>query len=188
MRIAMTLGFVLLAICLVGATTVRAQAVPNIAVYYEDIHFESGVCPGFNVVDTFYVVAQNVGTFINAVEYRIDYTPVHNYFLKIGDFPAALDPYSFNIGSSETGISIGWSLPKNAFVPFILQRVVVIWQCTGCLGSDVIQVLPHPATGFLGAVEFGTGRFIPCVGLTATICSHIATHEKTWGAVKSLYE
>lgn len=188
MKIATTLGFALLAVCLIGATSVSAQVVPNIAVYFDDIHFESQqACPGNNVVDTLYVIAQNMGTFINAIEYRIQYTPGSAYFLKLGDIPAALDPYSFAIGQSETGVSIGWNLPKNAFVSFIVQRVIILWQCTGCGAADVVQVLPHPATGFLGAVEFGTGAFLPAVGLTSTICNTVATHESTWGAVKSLY-
>jgi hypothetical protein len=186
MRIATTLGFALLAICLIGATNVSAQ-VPNIAVYFDDINTEAvAICPGI-ILDTLYVVAQNVGTFINAIEYRIQYSPGSGYLAHIGEIPAAIDPYSFAVGSSPSGVSIGWGLPKNAFVPFIVQRVLVLWDCAGCGAQDVIQVLKHPATGFLGAVEFGTGAFIPCVGLTALICPVVATHDKTWGAVKSLY-
>lgn len=187
MRIATTLGFALLAICLIGATNVSAQ-VPNIAVYFDDIRFENQqVCPGI-ILDTLYVVAQNLGTFINAIEYRIDYSPGSAYLLWIGDIPAALNPYSFRIGTSPTGISLGWGLPQNAFVTFIVGRALVLWNCVGCGAPDVVQVLKHPATNFLGAVEFGTGVPIPCVGLTATICVTYATHDKTWGAIKALYE
>ena len=99
-----------------------------------------------------------------------------------------LNPYSFAIGISPTGVSLGWGLPQNAFESLIVQRALVIWNCTGCGPVDVVRVLPHPATSFLGVAEFGTGRLIPAVGLTATICFTIATHETTWGAIKSLYQ
>jgi hypothetical protein len=185
MRIATTLGFALLAICLIGATSVSAQ-VPNIAVYFDDVNTESAVCPGGFLLDTLYVVAQNIGTFINGVEYQI--TGLTNpYFTWGGDFPAALNPYSFAIGLSPNGISLGWPLPQNAFVPFIVQRILIFWDCTGCGPQANVTVVQHPATLFLGVAEFGTGVLLPAVGLTATVCASVATHETTWGKVKSLY-
>ena len=148
------LGFVLLAICLIGVTSVGAQ-VPNIAVYYDDIHTEAVACQGMSVLDTLYVVAQNIGTFINAAEYRIQYSPMVSYLIWVSDMPAALGPYSFAIGMSPSGISIGWNLPQNAFAPFIVQRILILWACTGCGPVDVVRVLPHPATSFLGVGAAG---------------------------------
>jgi len=186
MKTATAVGFALLAICLVGATDAGAQ-IPNIAVYYEDIAKEQAVCPGVGILDTLYVVAQNVNTFANAAEYSIEYSPGHGYLIFLADFPAVLNPYTISLGVSPLGLSLAWSLPKNMFVPFIVQRVLVIWECNVCVGMDIIRVRKHPATNFLGVAEFGTGKLIPCVGLTALICATVPTHEKTWGAVKAMY-
>ena len=185
MKIATTLGFALLVICLIGATNVSAQ-VPNIAVYFDDINTETVVCQG-SILDTLYVVAQNMGTFINGVEYSISGLN-NSLFAYVAEFPAALNPYSFAIGASPTGVSLGWGLPQNAFVPFIVQRILIVWNCIECSNREFIIVQPHPATLFLGVAEFGSGNLISCVGLTATVCATVATHETTWGAVKSMYQ
>ena len=135
MRIVTTLGFALLAICLIGATSVSAQ-VPNIGVYFDGIKTDLKVCPGI-LLDTLYVVARDVGGSISAAEYRIDYSPGSGYLSWIGDIPSHSHPYSSKIGSSPTGVSLGWDLPGHDFLPIILQRVLILWNCAGCAALDV---------------------------------------------------
>jgi hypothetical protein len=182
MRIAITFVFALMVLCVVGNSSVSAQ--PSIAVYFDQINTESEVCLGPNVLDTLYIVAQNVNTFFNAIEYRVDYSPGSAYFTFVGDLNSA----GTVVGNSAVGVSLGWGLPHNGFNPVVVQRALVFWTCSGCGPQDFIRVVPNPFTPDpIVAVEFPTNIKIPMIGLTSLICASVPAHETTWGKVKSLY-
>lgn len=183
MRIATTF-FALAAVLLVGVSSVSAQ--PSVAVYFDDINTESAVCPG-PMLDTLYVVAQNFNNFLGAIEYQIDYSPGQAYLTWIGD--DVLNGGGAVVGSSPTGISIGYPLPANGFFPLIVQRAFVFWNCSSCGPQDVVKVNANPFTvdPTPVAVIFNTQTKVPGIGLTSLICAAVGTEDGTWGKVKALY-
>ena len=170
----------LFAIVLLAAPT-RGQA-PRVTVYFDEAlsHMHQS-CPGPGV-DTLYVVAENFNAMLAAIEYSIDYSPLHNYLVWIGDFDLPLT----TIGSSPTGISIAWSTPRDGFSPLLVQKVAVFWQCSGCLGKDVVDVNAHPLFG-LRALRWPDLTYIRGWGMKSGICLATPTRETTWGRVKALY-
>lgn len=184
MRIAITFVFALMVLCVVSSSTVSAQ--PSVAVYFDaNWTQESEVCQGVGIVTFAYVVAQNLNTFFNAIEYQIDYSPVFNYVSWIGDQNSA----GTVVGQSPSGVALGWGLPLNGFSPVLVQKVILLWNCNACAGQDVVKVNPHPFTldPTVIAVEFPSNVKIPMVGMTSLLCAGVATEETTWGKVKSLY-
>jgi hypothetical protein len=180
MRIAITFVFALMVLCVVGNSSVSAQ--PSIAVYFDQINTEATLCQ--TGLDTLYVVAQNVNTFFNAIEYKIVYSPGFNYFFWVGDLNSA----GTVVGNSSVGVSLGWGLPHNGFNPIVVQRILIFWTCSGCIGPDDVIVVPNPFTADpVVAVEFPTNIKIPMIGLTSTICAVVPTEDTTWGRVKSMY-
>lgn len=178
MRFATTLVFVL-AICLVGVASAQT---PFVAVYFDKFGtVEETVCPG-PVIDTLYVYAYNFNAFISGIEYGISYPAA--YMTWIAD----IDTQPVTIGTTPTGISMGWATPQNGFFPVPVHKVLVQWTCTGCALQDEVAVIPHPLLGFVRATRFPDQAIIDGVGLTSLVCASVAAEESTWGQIKSLYE
>jgi len=154
-------------VALMIATPGLAQ-MPKVSVYFDAAYTQTEMdCPGPSL-DTLYVVAENFGTFINGLEFKIQYPP---QMIWLADLPAVVNPYAFAIGNSPTGASLGWALPQNGFIPLCAMRVLILWNCVDCSSANgLVQVMKHPATNFLGAAEFGTGVLIDAEGSTAVVC------------------
>jgi hypothetical protein len=100
--------------------------------------------------------------------------------LKIGNSPLAMG-----------GITISYPCILDArYGPVVTQRIFVQWNCDNCSGyeQNAIVVHPHPTSGFVRAVEWQTNALVNGVGMTSLVCPFpIATEERTWGQIKSLY-
>jgi hypothetical protein len=166
------------------ATVVAVSAqTPFIAVYFDEgLSQESKDCPGF-VVDTWYVAALNFNTFLSGAEFQIQYPPAVMYVADLNLPPVV-------VGNTAAGISMGFALPVNGFSPITLCAVQVLWLCEACDGpfiDNVVKVVKHPFTNFLGVTDFPGYNEIPAVGLTAYICATVPVEETSWGQVKALY-
>ena len=162
---------------------------PYIAVYF-DRGFEcwARVCPEdapYTKFDTLYVVARNFDEEIISVEYKIDYTWALYFFTDI------VDPGYSSEGTSPAGITISFPSPLNGFEPQLVQRTMIWWVCTAndCHSLQIpVRVLPHPASGRIGAVRSLDFTFIDAIGWTSLICPPLSPVESgTWGHIKSLY-
>ncbi|NIM20512.1 MAG: hypothetical protein GTO51_09825 [Candidatus Latescibacteria bacterium] len=137
--------------------------------------------PPGTVLDSAFVVANNFGMWMSAIEYGVSYPPE---IIFLSDNTTGL-----NIGSSDVGISTAWPLPQNAFDPLIVNEVKFLWNCQGCPETNIpIPVGPNTATGFLQAVRWPDNGLVSAVGMTSLICSTIPIEETTWGNIKALYK
>ncbi len=171
------------AVVLVGVMAAAACAqTPFIKVYFDpQYQHDVALCPG-QVVGDLYVAAVDFNCFISAAEFAVQY-PAALMWLADADVPPV------TIGQTPTGISMGFGTPRNGFSPVPLCRVMVLWVCSSCVGygGNLIRVVQHPATGFLGATNFPNNELIPAYGLASMICPETPTSDTTWGRVKALY-
>jgi hypothetical protein len=183
MRVATLLVFVLMVI---SAAAVSAQT-PFIAVYFDNSYqvestVNPGGCPGFGVIDTLYIAMTNANSLVSGVEFSVNYPPELFFLADMGTPPVT-------IGTTQSGISMGWATPQNGFGTILICSVLVQWQCTTCPSANIpLPVLIHPNTAFLGYTDFPNFAQFPATGLTSLICATVATEETTWGKVKALYE
>jgi len=177
-------GFALLLIC--SASVVSAQT-PFIAVYfdanYTQVQKDCPPGPAGTVFDQFYVVLVNANRFVSGAEYRIQFGAAVMWLAATGLPPVAL-------GTSPTGIALGFPVPQNGFFPVQLQTLQVLWMCDGCnMLNDPIDVRANPNTGGTAPqwTDWPGFNIYKAVGLSSSICATVATEETTWGQVKSIY-
>ena len=169
---------------------VNAQT-PFIAVYFDAAYqiegpgYSDGLtveCPGSGL-DTLYVALVNANKYVSGVDFMVDYPPALTW---MGD----LDTQPVSIGTTPTGLSMGWSLPQNGFSTLQICKVRVLWNCEFCDGlylNNPVVVVPNPTTFTLGFTDWPDYALFPAVGMTSLICPTIPTEDTTWGKVKSLY-
>jgi hypothetical protein len=181
MRIATTVVFAL-ALAVFGATIASAQT-PFVAVYF-DQNFTTlqKNCPGPGL-DELYVVLVNANAFVSGAEYQISYPGTITWLADQGTPPVT-------IGSSPTGISLGFSVPQNGYFAVLLHTVQVLWNCSDCsVTNDPIVVGDNPLTPDVGVLwtDWPNYDLFVALGLTSQVCPTVATEETTWGQVKALY-
>jgi hypothetical protein len=180
---------VVLAAVLVGMFAYSADAqVPNIQVYFDNPHTQTAVnCPG-QVLATLYVVANNFNSFVQAVEYQVNY-PSSVLFLN-----DAYDAPLF-VGNSKDGLALSYLVSQNAFAQWRIQTASVFYNCVDCadityfpggnpqaIVVDGYLASPDPRYTTPGGVERDV------TGMTSLICpGPVANEETSWGQVKSLY-
>lgn len=177
---------VLLAAALLLAPAPADAQIPYVQIYFDpNLQETLSYCPGIGVIDTFYVVAHNLGMWMSTIELSIEFPPP-NVLQWIGDV-FLNDP--LHLGSSPTGITITWPTPQKAFDPLPFLGLAVIWLCDQCQPYDVwfIYARPHPYTGKLQAVRWPDYHLVEALGWESQICKVVRTEETTWGRVKALY-
>ena len=179
-------SLLLIAIVFTIAINGSAYAQPNIMVFFdEDLTLGAANCPSApigSVPATLYVVANNFDAWITAVEFQIVYPP---QLFFTGD---QLDT-DIVLGTTATGITIGWATPKSCYGGTVLAKANVIWFCNDCVGNEdaPIDVIANPNQGFLRAVEWPSQTTFDIVGMRSLICATTPVEETTWGQIKSLY-
>jgi hypothetical protein len=185
---------VLVVVCVVAlmsfaALSASAQT-PNVQVYFDaNLTQTQSPCPAApagTIFGSLFVVANNFGSFINAIEYQIVYPPQLGF---VGD--------TFNtplvVGNSAIGVSVAWAVPQNAFAPLIIGLANILWLCQDCPGPNVgaqIVVIPSPLNldGKVQAVQWPTNIKLDGIGQTSLLCTGVPTEETTWGGIKALYK
>ena len=179
-----------------GLSAVANAQVPNVSIYFDEgLQFTQANCPAApigTVAQTLYVVANNFGIWMNAIEFAIVYPP---QLLWTGDVDKSLEG-ELSIGSSPWtgsgtgGIGIAFSPPKDGFVQLVVLEVNVVWMCNDCGPANLdapIIVVPFEASGLVRAVRFPDLATVIGVGMTSLICATTPVEETTWGQVKALY-
>jgi len=178
----------LLAISIVCASAV-VNAQPNITVYFDsNLSQTAAQCPPGTpgtVVDTVYVVLNNAASLLTGAEFMVDYSPAMTW---LGDSPNT----DVAVGSSNSGISLGFNAPQNTADPVLLLKATVLWMCNDCSQTDIqVTVMPHPDTPGATSpqiVTFPGFNTTDAVGMVSMICSTLPVNESTWGRVKALYQ
>ena len=176
-----TAGFAL-ALVIVGAVGASAQT-PYFAVYFDPAFtVQEKNCPGTGP-DMLYVAGVGFNTMVTGAEFAISYPPA---IMWVADANTPLA----TIGTTPTGIAMGYSPPRNGLWPVELCRVQIQWLCDSCgapyLDNEIL-VRSSPRTGFLGWTD---SSFIehPAWGLISLICpSGVAAEQTTWGRVKAIF-
>jgi hypothetical protein len=130
---------------LAAAATPAPAGPPYLQVYFGVSHGDSVYaiqsCPGYGVLDTLYVVAHDFDAYVLGIEYQVSLPPTITFIADLDLAPVVL-------GSSTTGISMAWSVPRNGYQPLLVQRILVMYTCTGCgIPNATISVQPYPPTG-----------------------------------------
>jgi hypothetical protein len=184
-------GFALMLIML--SVSVTSAQIPFVAVYF-DHAFQTEAspvapnpCPGLGVLDTLYIAATNFNAFLSGLEFAVSYPP-SIMWLNDFDFTTPTNG-AITLGATPTGISVGWSMPRNGFFTVDVGKVLILWQCEQCIQSNQpIVVTGHPLfAANPRATDFPYYQLIDGVGLTSLICVTVPVEESTWGKVKSLY-
>ena len=170
----------ILALALVCAANAQT---PYIAVYFDPgFTATTKVCPGPGL-DVWYVAAVNFNSLITGAEFAISYPAAVTWLADTNTPPV-------KIGSTPSGISMGYPIPVNGFSPVELCRVQVQWNCEECDSSSIdapITVIAHPHTTFLGWTDESYTEQ-PASGWTSFICPFASPAEPTtWGRVKALF-
>jgi len=167
-------------------------AVPNIGIYFMPNVGQMSYSPYPYEEFNGYVYENDLACYITAVEFRID--PPTGIVVTGFDIPEG----SLSLGDPEAGLSITYWPPLNGYsqcnMLCTLHFVAMKWCVGGGGGGGILvdvplRILPHPETGLISAACYPENYLTTALGLTSTICpTQIGVHEKSWGAIKSLYE
>lgn len=167
----------------VGVAAGASAQTPFFAVYF-DPAFTTQLtnCPGPGP-GVVYVAGVGFNTWVTGAEFAIVFPPAMTWV-------ADINTPSVTIGTTPTGIAMGYSPPRNGFAPMELCRVQVSWVCDSCEAQYIdnqIVVIPSPRTGFLGWTDASFAEW-PAAGQMSLICPHgVAVELTTWGRVKALF-
>lgn len=184
MKVICSIGFVLLAVVLTS-TLLHAET-PSVRIYFDEaftvVHKDCPDEPPGTVLDSLYVVAEDFNLWFNAIEYMILYPPEILFESDVNE--------GLNIGTSATGIATAWPKPFWEHKPNMVNKVIFTWNCQGSQEEGIpIQVVPHPQTGFIRAVEWWEHYFVYGVGMTGWIrASEVPVEDTSWGRIKALYK
>ncbi|MEE9269970.1 MAG: hypothetical protein V3V49_06885 [Candidatus Krumholzibacteria bacterium] len=185
------LVFALGVLAIVGASFAGAQT-PYVAVFSDispsgDGLNEALIPPGvLGQVDSLFLVAYNLNCLVTGIDVRVNYPAA---IIWIAD----IDTQPVTIGTTPTGMSMGWAIPQNGFEGVNIATVIFQWDITSCGGNrrDLeIGVVGHPLFATPLEPAYACFQQVPlsaAVGLTALICATVPVEESTWGKVKALY-
>ena len=161
-------GLVLLLFSAVFAP-VRALGTPSIALFFDRALTQtSTVCPESppgTVLDTLFVAASGFTSPIEGIEYSIVFPPE---LVWIG----VIEPENgLKLGDPINGLSMAFFAPMDASSPVVIQEIIVLWLCDGCITTNItIELEAHPLTGLLRAVTSDL-IFEDVVGLPGWVCA-----------------
>ena len=178
---------VVLAVAVLGFTAYTADAqVANVQVYF-DANFTQtqAICGGVGIPQDLFVVANNFGMFMSAIEYKVVLPPSLFYIAEVTTAPVI-------VGNALAGVAMSWAVPQDAFGALGVSRIIATWQCNDCafdlVADEPIVVVPHPISGLVRAVRWPDNTLFNAFGLTSIVCADVVpTEETNWGKVKALY-
>ena len=176
----------LVALLLITLATSASTQTPYIGVFFDpalssQLNFMS--CQQ-DVFETWYVAMFNANAFVAGVEYKIAY-PSEVIWIADLELPHTA------IGTTPSGISIGFPAPLNGFSPVVLHTVLMTWNCQFCTQANrKIDVMAHPLNpdGKVQWSDWPAFDLHEAIGTNSLICVFVATEASTWGRVKALYQ
>jgi hypothetical protein len=165
-------------------------AIPNVGVYFQQ--GQMSYSPGPYEEFAGYVYENGMDCYITAAEFRV--SPPTGIMITGFEIPDG----SLSLGDPLTGVSITYFPPLNGYATCNRLCTVFFYASKWCLGgggggavlADVpMSVLPHPDTGRIAVACYPENNLFDLTGITSTICPlAVGTHEKSWGAIKALFE
>ena len=131
--------------------------------------------------------------YVTGVEYQLltPDDPGHSQFAYQGVvYP---DNMSVELGDPFTGHAITFWPPLNGYLPgynvcCTLRDCFILTPCASWPDYPVV-IGPHPGSEELRGTYMPDNDFFPIVGTTSILCpDQIAVEEKSWGAIKTLFE
>jgi hypothetical protein len=190
-------GVLVAAVVGLSAGGAMAEPVPYFQVYFDDASNGSygetqADCGQAGLPVYLYVVAKNFESWLAAVEYKLDLPEGVMYF---GETFAPADGGTVSYGNSEIGLTISWSLPRNAFGPegLLISTIFAVWTaecyCQAGPASIVVGPYPYPVPKTQpSGVRWPDYLELTAVGMTSLLCpGAVSTQESTWGGIKALY-
>ncbi len=177
--------FVALLMASMGTSIVCAQ-IPNMEIHFTNGREAIAPCGGIDVVDSLYIVANDLNMWVGGIEYCIQYPPE---ILWIADRTGGLNMGSSPwVGDGSGGIATVWGVPRNGYEPLIVNNVIFVWQCEGCPRDDIpVRACANEQTGFLRATRYPDAYFFDMIGMLSLICPTVPAEQTTWGNIKALY-
>jgi hypothetical protein len=180
-----------LAVMLASATV--SVAMGTIGLYFTQNHGQMHYSPMPYEEFNGYVYCHAVACDLSAVEFRVALPPGIELVALI------LPQGGLNMGDPKSGVSVAYWPPFSPGYSLLctLDLFAMKWCASfgGTMIDAPVRVGPHPETGLvsyscrtvnLGQSEYYLRDFIP---LTSVLCPvSVATQEKSWGAIKSLFQ
>ena len=150
----------LVVVVLIASYSSAGAQEPEFNVYFDEaLTVTSMDCPGLGL-DTLYVALENANASVNGAQFKVNLPTSLTWIADLGTPPST-------IGTTVTGIAMGWSPPSNGFFPVLLAKMLVRWNCLNCQPSDygLIELVGHPALGDeLAFTEYPNGNKVYGVG------------------------
>ncbi len=174
-------GFAL-ALALVVAGGAVAQT-PMFAVFFDPgFTIQQVNCPGPGP-GVLYVAGFGFNAFVTGAEFAVSLPSAMTWVADANTPP-------ITIGTTPTGIAMGYTTALDGTVPVGLCTIQVQWVCSACtaqyLDNEII-VVPSPRTGFLGWTD---ANFVErtAAGAMSLVCpAGVPVETTTWGRVKTLF-
>jgi hypothetical protein len=175
--------FGLLLLLSAALVPVQAYGQPSIIALYFDRDLTQRVidCPDSTpVVDTLYVGISGFTEPIEGIEYRVIFPDEIAYigYVELGR--------GLKLGNPIEGLSMAFFTPQDASSPVLIQEIMVVWLCEGCVTSHdmLITLAAHPVTGSLRAVTSDLA-FEDVIGFTSVVCPWYVEGEHEIAATQS---
>ena len=185
----MRTAVIALVLVTMGALPVMAQT-ENFQVYFDDLYTQGAAnCPGVGVIDTLYVVTNNLNMFFTAAEFSVQLPPELTW---LADLPNT----TLAIGNTQSGVAYSWQLPQNGFAPYELCKILVSWNCNDCAGTPAPggavvvnkNLANPPAVTSPRVARYPDNTLIDVIGMTSLVCAQVPVEETSWGKLKALYD
>ena len=138
-------------------------------------------CPG-PMLEELYIVVVGLDMYFAGVELAISYPPEILFLADIDTPPVT-------IGSSLTGISMAWPLPRNGFETALLFKVAILWSCSDCsVTNSVVKPVRHPIFHAISATRWPGLELVELFNRRSYVCpAGVPIERSTWGRIKSIY-
>lgn len=153
---------------LVALTATAAVGGPTVKVYFDEgLTQRTTDCLGPGL-DTLYIVAEDFDAFLTGIEFKLTLPPSMIWIADIGLPPVYL-------GTTVTGISMGFAIPQNGYQPLVVAKALILWNCVDCSAiNQRVEIDEHPLFNSIRATRWPDYLLIDADGAGATVCPFVA--------------
>jgi hypothetical protein len=179
-------------IALVVLLLPAALSAGTMGLYFTYTPVQMTYSPGPYEEFTAYVYLHNMECYVDAAEFKL------NLPAGISMSTFELPEGSLNLGDPIVGLSATYWPPLNGFYPgYDLLCTVYLYASRWCTGTSthylapnsVAAIVPEPEAGRLAVTCWPDNNIVDVTGLISYFCpEQIGTQDKSWGAIKSLYD
>ncbi len=137
-----------------------------------------------------YVCGHHASCYVSAVEFMLELPP------GVAMTTFTIPDGSMNMGDPVSGISITYWPPLNFYIQnyHMLCQVNLLFiefclRYGGTMADVPIRIVDHPTGGGIYGTCWPDNDMFDFIGLTSILCPGlIGVEDKSWGAIKSMYE